>query len=380
MKAIFKFLDDKFSSMPNYVQVITYACMLVMFIYFSTLPRFIDMKLYSTIDGDTFPLRDAEIQVEISGRAIRILTDSNGRFSVPISNMLPHNDIMFVLKPDPNKDSIKVVEVPVTNSYMHRSTITYNKSDSSYTIDPNGIINPTMDLFAFISPFSKAYANEKKMLDYEDVESSILSNLSKITGIPKSKLNLKDDINSNYKMDQIDLSYFNSKLINDIDVDMWDELKNPNLTVGGLIESTVIKIGIDNSFEHSLNRKNDKIKSYDLISELLDNADPTQDAEQKVNSYSFNEINNHCQKPRVFKRHISPKPGWEIDIKSIKPRVKVSSKSTFKQITNIRKSGFEIKGVIINNGRCMTVFGTKMGSDSVGYIKGSVIYEEIKIN
>jgi len=233
---LFKFIKDRFLLMPQWVQVPTYLAFVVLFIYLLTAPRFLDMRLVSNDYGDEFPIGGAQIEIEIEGRVLILLTDSKGRFSVPISTNYPIGSYLFILSPDPSSNKIKEIKVPVSNSYLKRSKIIYSKKTNAYKIVPNGVIENTRQLFAQINFITSAYADNKNSELIKGIDKEILSALEIITkipfkNIPRSVL-LKDDLN----LDNIDLSYINNRLNKKYNIDSLSAFQHQAETVGDLIE------------------------------------------------------------------------------------------------------------------------------------------------
>ncbi len=235
MDALFKFIKDRFLLMPPWVQISTYLSFVILFIYLLTAPRFLDMRLVSNDYGDEFPIGGAQIEIEIAGRVLILLTDSKGRFSVPISTNYPIGSYLFILSPDPSSNKIKEIKVPVSNSYLKRSKIIYSKKSNDYKIIPNGIVENTQQLFAEISFISTAYADDKANLD-DGIGKEILDALEVITKISFKKIPhnvlLKDDLN----LDNIDLSYINNRLNKKYNIDSLAAFQHQAETVGDLIE------------------------------------------------------------------------------------------------------------------------------------------------
>lgn len=236
MDALFRFIKDRFLLMPQWVQISTYLSFVVLFIYLLTAPRFLDMRLVSNDYGDEFPIGGAQIEIEIEGRVLILLTDSKGRFSVPISTNYPIGSYLFILSPDPSSNKIKEIKVPVSNSYLKRSKIIYSKKSNDYQIIPNGIIENTQRLFAKVSFISTAYADNEAPKLKEGIDKEILKALEVITKIPFEKIPhnilLKDDLN----LDNIDLSYINNRLNKKYNIDSLAAFQHQAETVGDLIE------------------------------------------------------------------------------------------------------------------------------------------------
>jgi hypothetical protein len=236
MDALFRFIKDRFLLMPQWVQVSTYLSFVVLFIYLLTAPRFLDMRLVSNDYGDEFPIGGAQIEIEIEGRVLILLTDSKGRFSVPISTNYPIGSYLFILSPDPSSNKIKEIKVPVSNSYLKRSKIIYSKKTNDYRIIPNGIIENTQRLFAKMNFISTAYADNDKPKLKDGIDKEILSALEVITKISFEKIPrnvlLKDDLN----LDNIDLSYINNRLNKKYNIDSLAAFQHQAETVGDLIE------------------------------------------------------------------------------------------------------------------------------------------------
>lgn len=358
VKAILKFIENKFTLMPKSIQVFTFLTFVGLLIYIITLPRFIDMKLVSIFQGEEFPIKDAEIQVEVSGRVIRLLTDTNGRFSVPISTVLPTSNITFVLNPDPSSASIKEVEIPVTNSYMSRSKLTFDVNTATYQITPEGVTSYIGNMLVFISIFNSAYANENNTMTLMQAEETTLKVISDISGLEIGNISPEDRLQNDLKLDNIDLSYLSAKLEKGNGLDLWPVLKNPNTTVNQLIEA---------------------LSEQDIFtSSIADTNGVVGNIERRNKFFLINERNTSCQRPQKLLLTVRADDEWKIDVKSIKPKVTVSALSNFTGIKQKSPEGFVVTGKVINSGRCLRIFGQRMHKDIRGTIQGRIEYEEYR--
>ncbi|MCK5899029.1 MAG: hypothetical protein KAG06_08160 [Methylococcales bacterium] len=233
MTILFTFLKERFQSMPQWVQVSTYLTFVVLFVYLFTAPRFLDMRLVSNDYGDEFPIGGAQIEIEIEGRVLTLLTDSKGRFSVPITTSAPIGSYLFILSPDSNSNKIKEIEVPVSNSYLKRSKIIYSKKTNDYQIIPNGIIQNTKKILSSIRFISTAYANGT--ID-KGIANEILNALEVITEISSRQISKNVSIRDDLNLDNIDLSYINNRLSKKYNIDCLSVFQHEAKTVGDLIE------------------------------------------------------------------------------------------------------------------------------------------------
>ncbi len=221
--------------MPPWVQISTYISFVVLFMYLLTAPRFLDMRLVSNDYGDEFPIGGAQIEIEIEGRVLILLTDSKGRFSVPISTNYPIGSYLFILSPDPNSNKIKEIEVPVSNSYLKRSKIIYSKKTNDYQIIPNGIIENTQRLFSALNPINTAYADNYQPELNDNIDKEIFNALEVITNIPFEKIPTKVLLRDDLNLDNIDLSYINNRLNKNYAIDCLVAFQREAKTVADLI-------------------------------------------------------------------------------------------------------------------------------------------------
>jgi tetratricopeptide (TPR) repeat protein len=237
MEGLFRFIKERFASMPQWVQVSTYVSFVVVFIYLLTAPRFLDMRLVSNDYGDEFPIGGAQVEVEISGRVLTLLTDTKGRFSVPVSTNYPMGSYLFILSPDSNSGKIKEIKVPVSNSYLERSKIIYSKKTNAYQIIPNGMLENAQQLFAAIHFMNSAYADDKQTptsITKEEIESEIFKALEVVTKIPTEKIPLSATLRD-LELDNIDLSYISDRLNKKYNIDSLPDFLRSALTVEDLI-------------------------------------------------------------------------------------------------------------------------------------------------
>lgn len=236
MDELFKFIKDRFLTMPQWVQVSTYVSFVALFIYLFTAPRFLDMRLVSHDYGDEFPIGGAQIEIEIEGRVLILLTDSKGRFSVPISTNYPLGTYLFILSPDPGSNKIKEIEVPFSNSYLKRSKIIYSKKTNDYKIIPNGIIENATGMFASLDFVGTAHADDDKPEPKDGIDEEILKALEVITKIPFKQIphdvSLRDDL----EIDNIDLSYISNRLNRKYKIDCLSAFQHNAETVKDLID------------------------------------------------------------------------------------------------------------------------------------------------
>lgn len=236
MDALFKFIKERFLHMPSWVQISTYLAFVILFIYLLTAPRFLDMRLVSNDYGDEFPIGGAQIEIEIEGRVLILLTDSRGRFSVPISTNYPIGSYLFILSPNPSNNKIKEIEVPVSNSYLKRSKIIYSKTTNNYKISPNGVIENTQRLFSAINLIASAYANDDKLESKDDIAQEILKALEVITHISSKLISHNVSLRDDLSLDNIDLSYINNRLNKKYAMDNLSAFQHQAKTVGDLID------------------------------------------------------------------------------------------------------------------------------------------------
>ena len=234
MDELFKFIKERFLLMPPWVQISTYVSFVVLFIYLFTAPRFLDMRLVSHDYGDEFPIGGAQIEIEIEGRVLILLTDSKGRFSVPISTNYPLGTYLFILSPDPGSNKIKEIEVPFSNSYLKRSKIIYSKKTNDYKIIPNGIIENTQDMFAFLDFLPAAYADDKSETQ-DNIHEEILKALEVITKVPFNQIPRNVLLRDDLELDNIDLSYINNRLNKKYGIDCLSDFQYNAKTVEDLI-------------------------------------------------------------------------------------------------------------------------------------------------
>ncbi|MDQ7090928.1 MAG: hypothetical protein Q9M50_09815 [Methylococcales bacterium] len=251
MDGLFKFIKDRFLLMPQWVQVFTYVSFVILFIYLLTAPRFLDMRLVSNDYGDEFPIGGAQIEIEIEGRVLILLTDSKGRFSVPISTNYPIGSYLFILSPDSNSTKIKEIKVPVSNSYLKRSKIIYTKKTNSYKIVPNGIIENTQQLLLTLNPISIAYADDNRSEPNDDIDKEIFRALEVITKIKFDEISKNISLRDDLSLDNIDLSYINNRLNKKYNIDSLFAFQQRAKTVSDLIE-----IARANYYQNTLQQQN----------------------------------------------------------------------------------------------------------------------------
>ncbi len=238
MDGLFNFIKERFSAMPQWVQISTYISFVVVFLYLFTAPRFLDMRLVSNDYGDEFPIGGAQVEVEVSGRVLTLLTDTKGRFSVPVSTHHPLGSYLFILSPDSNSGKIKEITVPVSNSYLERSKIIYSKKTNTYQIVPNGIIENTHKVLATVALINSAYADDNKPPvnnpPKAQIENEILSALERVTKIPIEKIPLNVTL-TDLQLDNIDLSYISDRLNKKYHIDCLPDFLRSAMTVQDLI-------------------------------------------------------------------------------------------------------------------------------------------------
>ncbi len=264
MEGLFNFIKERFSAMPQWVQISTYISFVVVFIYLLTAPRFLDMRLVSNDYGDEFPIGGAQVEVEVSGRVLTLLTDTKGRFSVPVSTHHPLGSYLFILSPDSNSGKIKEIKVPVSNSYLERSKIIYSKKTNTYQIVPNGVIENTHKLLAAAAFINSAYANDDKppanITARAQIESEILSALERITKIPVEKIPLNVTLND-LQLDNIDLSYISDRLNKKYHIDCLPDFLRSAITVQDLITIADSQYYKNNPLQQAVNVAIKKVQS-----------------------------------------------------------------------------------------------------------------------
>lgn len=237
MNDLFKFIKERFASMPQWVQVLTYVSFVLLFIYLLTAPRFLDMRLVSNDYDEEFPIGGAQIEVEISGRVLTLLTDTKGRFSVPISTSHPLGSYLFILTPDSNSSRIKEIQIPVSNSYLSRSKIIYSKKNNNYKIVPNGILDKSPNTLISLNFIRPVYADDKQInstASKDEIATEILKSLEVITKIPFNKITVDISLRD-LQLDNIDLSYINDRLNKKYNIDSLPDFLRSAGTVEDLI-------------------------------------------------------------------------------------------------------------------------------------------------
>lgn len=116
-----------------------------------------------------------------------------------------------------------------------------------------------------------------------------------------------------------------------------------------------------------------KDKSFEVMSVSFVPINEVEKVQSK--SAGFEAKNPHCASARTATKRVSASEGWKIDVNSISPNIRTSSRSTFSGIKDATEDGFTIAGHVKNNGDCVGALGIR---DGRGSVFGSVDYHEYK--
>jgi tetratricopeptide (TPR) repeat protein len=222
---VYEFLTENFGKMPKIVQIITYLVFLSVFVSLLYGPRYIDVRLLSTIEEDEFPLGGARIDIESGDRVLRMYTNQDGRFSVPITWANPIGSYRFILYPEPGNNRLKEVSVSGTKAFKTWPKLIYSRAKDSYEFRSAGSF----------SLFSSAYAQNVGFLNQDDIGGVIVQSISKSSGIDVSDIHLSSKLTSDLSLTNYDISYINFNLKKSFNIDSWDKLTKNAETVEDVI-------------------------------------------------------------------------------------------------------------------------------------------------
>ncbi|ELA6925204.1 hypothetical protein RGG33_004560 [Vibrio parahaemolyticus] len=177
---LWSFIKDKFDKMPQWVQVSTYLTMVAIFLVQFLSPRYIDIRLVGVINGQYFPLAEARVEIETEDRVIIMITDKQGRFSVPVGLANPATTYNFILYPD--SKTMRQIDIEVGG---HMAYSSWNKLLYSNTEDEYKFVNSTPK-----SWFRTAYANnELETSDFTQLVSEGTSSIEHVHYVDRADLN-----------------------------------------------------------------------------------------------------------------------------------------------------------------------------------------------
>lgn len=86
------FLEKNFGKLPKWARVTSYFVMLLLFVYMSLAPRFINGQVVAMKkSGGTVPYRGVDLQIRMDGRTMKFQTNEDGYWSIPLASRLPES-------------------------------------------------------------------------------------------------------------------------------------------------------------------------------------------------------------------------------------------------------------------------------------------------
>lgn len=217
-KAIFDFIKSNFEKMPKPIQVGTYILFVVSFFILLFAPRYIDVRLVSSIEGDEFPIIDAKIEVQSKERILNMITDEKGRFSVPIGFGSLISNLTFILYPE--SDSGRQIDINVWGAiaFLEWNKLTYRQETGTYEFASQTQFHLTNSAFAQESISTNEIQN--------DIKQTVIQSISKSKNRTSNQISLNMTLYNELRLTNYDLSYINFKLKKDHNIDIWEDLKS----------------------------------------------------------------------------------------------------------------------------------------------------------
>ena len=213
---MFKFIKKYFDKMPDWVQIPTYILFVLGFFGLLFSPKYIDIRLVGNFGDGDFPIGEARVEIETEDRVITMVTDSKGRFSVPIGLANPLGNYIFVLYPDSQTRRQIDVNVSGYKAFINWNKLTYSREKDKYEF--SSLLN-----FPFItSAYAQGDIIEFRAMD--KVDDVVLEAISKTTGIKSTEINLQANLSDDLSLSNYDLSYINYRLNKDFGIEAWDEI------------------------------------------------------------------------------------------------------------------------------------------------------------
>ncbi|WP_154215413.1 hypothetical protein [Vibrio parahaemolyticus] len=242
-------MKDKFDKMPQWVQVFTYLTFVAIFLFQLLSPRYIDIRLVGIINGQYFPLAEARVEIETEDRVIKMITDKQGRFSVPIGLANPAATYSFILYPD--SKTMRQVDIKVGGHMAYGS---WNKLQYSNTEDEYKFVNLKAK-----SLFRAAYANDElatsgftqlvsestssiEHVYYVDragmnailektIEETVIDAIATATTNNRKNIKVNTELSGDLELGNYELSYVAFRIKKDLNIDVsekiWRSVKTP---------------------------------------------------------------------------------------------------------------------------------------------------------
>jgi hypothetical protein len=227
---IFDFIKSKFDHMPSWVQITTFIFFVFTlgFSYYS--PKYIDIKLMDK--ALEFPIIGAIVQIEGGERVLRMVTDTDGRFSVPISFANPLSEYTFVLIPEPGEKYQKDVVVSGVRAFSSKwNKLYYYRSEKRYEF--SSYLKVNLVNTAFAGDLSLSSADTK-------IVSSVTKAISEITKLPPDQVSLNLKLREDLSISNYDLSYISYSLGKKYQIEPWEKYSSEASTVKDLVDITKI--------------------------------------------------------------------------------------------------------------------------------------------
>ena len=186
-------IANNFLKLPPWARIISYFIFLLVFLYQTLIPKFIngEIKEYTANDfeGEYVPYREARVSVKYDGKPIAAETANAGHWSLPfLYSPINHTDIDLSIEyRDPNGETLtRSLIVPWKTALTSNIVIGYNPHVTQKfkllngANTKNGAPNDTASTSVGFSLISTAYAQDNYKQQYEPVSKEVNDSIGKL--------------------------------------------------------------------------------------------------------------------------------------------------------------------------------------------------------
>ncbi len=249
---LLRFIKQKFDQMPEWLQISTFIVFITSFLALIFTPKYIDIRLVGTLGEGEFPLAEARVEIETHDRVITMVTDTKGRFSVPIGLANPITEYTFVLYPD--SKTMRQVDVKVSGhqAFKKWNKLTYSKDTDTYSFE----LTATPAIFSH----AQAQSGIEQFRATDEIDDVVLDAIANSLGIQSHQIDLQANLYRELGLGNYEMSYISYRLKEAYKVDAWEDIWNIAETPEDIIGITRAAVYQDKPWEEHLIWQNKNIE------------------------------------------------------------------------------------------------------------------------
>jgi len=199
--------------MPEWLQISTFTLFVLSFLALIFTPKYIDVRLVGIINDKEFPIAEAKVEIETKDRVITMISNSEGRFSVPLGMINPASKYTFVLYPDTRTKRQLDIDVGGHKAYSSWNKLTYSQENDKYNFS----------FFPLPNLFTSAYAQDdiNEFRNVDKIDDVVIAAIAEFTGTSVDDINLRASLVDDLELGNYELSYVNFKLKENFNIDAW---------------------------------------------------------------------------------------------------------------------------------------------------------------